>query len=273
MHCHTNASDGALSPQQLLALAEENSVELLAITDHDTISGYLAARSMLSELQAPPMLISGVEISANWQKRSVHIVGLGFNAESELLHTLLQRQEQRRSDRLCLIVERLQKRGIDGLEPLLEQSGIVGRVHIAEKLVELAVVGTIQEAFKRYLGDGKPCAVQTDWPQMSEVVDVISKAGGVSVLAHPLKYKLTWTKLRLLLAAFSETGGDAAELISGKQNPSDTKVLARELSKSALLASQGSDFHKPGLHWQALGRASQMPVGCEPVWPLLIDRA
>lgn len=271
LHCHSTASDGVLTPLAVAALAAERGVEVLALTDHDTVQGLAAVRQWLAGFERPPFqLISGVEVSAQWGKRGVHIVGLGFDEKDPALLQFLESQLQRRRLRAEQMLERLAKRGFTGLDDLLLQPGIVGRLHIARRLVELGAVETVDLAFKRYLGDGKPAYVSTQWPTMAQAIDVITAAGGQAVLAHPLKYKMTLTKLRALLADFAVAGGAACEVVSGKQVPSDSRRLWRDCERLGLLASRGSDFHRPGLAWQALGMSSALPAGCKPVWPLLL---
>ena len=136
----------------------------------------------------------------------------------------------------------------------LAAGGSLGRPHFARYLVESGAVANPQQAFKRYLAVGKPAYVRTQWAEIVQVCGWISAAGGVAVLAHPLKYKVTLTKLRALLVAFKEAGGQGMEVISGAQTPDQTKRLATLAAQFGLHASVGSDFHQPGQPWAALGR-------------------
>ncbi len=271
-HTHTTASDGELCPQELLRRAVEKGVDLLAITDHDSIDGYLDAREKLKVLanaEQQIRLISGVELSCVWSGVLVHIVGLGFDADSPFLRDKLRQQQLARIERAQLIGEKLKKYGFPGgfeYASTLAGESQVGRPHFARFMVEMGHVDTIQAAFKKYLGAGKPGDVKHTWPAMNSVVDWIKSCGGVAVVAHPLHYKITATKLRALLTDFKSAGGQAVEVISGRQMQDKTQYLAQLAEQFELHASVGSDFHKPGTSWSEIGNAGSLPSRCVPVW-------
>ncbi len=267
LHCHSTASDGALSPAALIERAAGCGVSHLALTDHDTIAG-LGEADRAARAQGI-VLIPGVELSCLWKSRTIHIVGLDFDPEEPRFRQALQQQNDNRWARARMICERLDKLGIDDL--LLratEAAGgdVPGRPHFAEVLVGAGVVRNAAQAFKRYLGNGKAGDVKAYWPELPEVVHWINGAGGIAVLAHPRKYQLTATKLRELTADFRRAGGKAIEVSTSGQSSGDLGFLAELCRKEKLLASQGSDFHFPGAPWCELGRIMKMPDGLEPVW-------
>lgn len=267
LHCHSTASDGALSPAALVARAAEKGVTHLALTDHDTISGLSEAASAARahEIQ----LIPGTELSCLWKSRTIHIVGLDFDPAHPGLLAALDQQNENRWARARMIASRLEKLAVpDLLDRATVRAGgdVPGRPHFAEVLVEQGVVRNAAQAFKRYLGTGKAGDVKAYWPDLSEVVNWINAAGGIAVLAHPRKYQLTATKLRELTADFRRAGGRALEVSTSGQSSGDLGFLAELCRKEQLLASQGSDFHFPGAPWCELGRIMKMPDGLAPVW-------
>jgi len=269
LHCHSDQSDGALSPELLVQRAKQMGVTSLALTDHDTVSG--VARAINEAKRHDIELIAGIEFSSQWQGRSIHIVGLNINISSDVIQRATRLQGEVRRQRALTIAERLQKIGVSGaFEGALRFAGDaeIGRPHFARFLVEQGKVTNVTQAFKRYLGAGKLGDVKNQWPQMEEVVTCILDAGGVAVLAHPAKYKMTRTKLCVLVEAFKAAGGQAIEVISGKQPVSLTTNLAKIALQYDLAASCGSDFHVPDQPWQELGSAGQLPVTAdlEPVW-------
>ncbi|WP_375193506.1 PHP domain-containing protein [Marinobacter sp.] len=267
LHCHSTASDGALSPAALVARAAEKGVTHLALTDHDTISGLseAATAARTHDIQ----LIPGTELSCLWKSRTIHIVGLDFDPADPGLLAALEQQNDNRWARARMIASRLEKLAVpDLLDRATVRAGgdVPGRPHFAEVLVERGVVRNAAQAFKRYLGTGKAGDVKAYWPDLSEVVNWINAAGGIAVLAHPRKYQLTATKLRELTADFRRAGGRALEVSTSGQSSGDLGFLAELCRKEQLLASQGSDFHFPGAPWCELGRIMKMPDGLAPVW-------
>lgn len=270
LHCHTNFSDGLLSPEAVIARAKERGVSVLAITDHDTIAGVGIAQK--AALESGITLISGIEFSSQWGKGGVHIVGLGVDINSPALMTAVEFQEQARNARAVAIAYRLSKAGVPGaLQGAQEIAGsaTLGRPHFAQYLVAIGAVKNINAAFKKYLGAGKPADVKYQWPMMDQVIEWIHAAGGIAVLAHPAKYELTRTKMCALISSFAAAGGDALEVISGLQQSALTEDLLRIASSYSLHASCGSDFHMPDQPWQELGSFGCLPAHAKPVWELL----
>ncbi|OEY67143.1 PHP domain-containing protein [Marinobacter sp. X15-166B] len=267
LHCHSTASDGALSPRALLERASEMGVTHLAVTDHDTLAGLAEARDAAHQLGVA--LINGVELSCVWRSHTIHIVGLDFDHQDVRFLAALDGQHENRWRRARTIAGKLSRRNPDALLALATAHAgddVPGRPHFARALVEQGVVKDINQAFKRHLGAGKPGDVKAFWPELDEVVRWLVEAGGIAVLAHPKKYRLTATKLRQLVADFRRAGGQALEVSTSGQTATDMAFLAELCKKENLWASQGSDFHFPGAAWSELGRISKLPDGLAPVW-------
>ncbi|MFI2810533.1 MULTISPECIES: PHP domain-containing protein [Microbulbifer] len=270
LHCHSTASDGILSPEALVSRAKSHGVSLLALTDHDTLAGLAAARA--AGAAEGVSILPGIELTASWGRRQVHIVGLNVDPASAALASAIRERERLRRERAARIAACLEKRGFSGaLEGAREVAaeGVLGRPHFARWLVNAGHVDSEQQAFKRYLGAGKAGDVMVEWPSLEETVGSIRASGGTAVLAHPLKYGLTRTRLALLLEAFQACGGEAAELLCGRQNPVQTADLRRLMERHApqLRCSLGSDFHRPDQPWRELG-CVHLPADVEPVWNL-----
>ncbi len=271
LHCHTTASDGQLTPNELIERAKQQGVSRLAITDHDSMDGYfeVCEQADVEVEREQFQLIAGVELSCIWGKALIHIVGLKVDPKVPVLVEGLQSQQLAREQRAVIIAQKLEKLGFSGaLEyaSALAGDGQVGRPHFARFLVEKGHVSSISQAFKKYLGAGKPGDVKLTWPALETVVSWIVASGGQAVLAHPLKYKMTATKLRALIADFKAAGGVAIEVVSGKQTADQTQHLAQLSQRYQLLASIGSDFHQPDQPWNELGQMGELPKSCEPVW-------
>ncbi|MBS0847220.1 PHP domain-containing protein [Citrobacter sp. JGM124] len=268
LHSHTSASDGVLSPDALVQRAVDMRVNVLAITDHDTVAGIAPARQAIADANLPLQLVSGVEISTLWENIEIHVVGLNIEETHPQITHLLRAQSERRQQRAVLIAERLDKAKIPGaLEGAMRhaQGGEITRGHFARFLVEEKRANSIADVFKKYLAKGKTGYVAPQWCTIQQAIDVIHQAGGQAVLAHPARYGLSAKWLKRLLAYFSECGGDAMEVAQCQQAPNERTLLASYARQFNLLASQGSDFHQP-CAWIELGRKLWLPAGVEPVW-------
>ncbi len=265
LHCHSNLSDGALSPKKLVDLAVQRGVDMLSITDHDSIACY----QQISQPTGDIKIVTGIEFSTTWCNRGIHIVGLNIDLNNTALLQGVNHQSIAREERAQKIAEKLQNFGFEnclqGAEKFTE-GGQLGRPHFARYLVEIGAVTTVQQAFKRYLGAGKAGDVKQHWADLEQVIAWIRSAGGIAVLAHPTKYNMTRTKLSELLEQFMTMGGEGMEVISGSQSPSVTQSMAALCQKFGLLASCGSDFHSPDQPWAALGKVPTLPNQCKPVW-------
>ncbi|XKE44928.1 PHP domain-containing protein [Halomonas organivorans] len=268
LHMHSTASDGALPPEALVRLCGQRGLTHIALTDHDTMAGVAAAQQ--AGALAGVAVLPATELSTQWRGINIHVVGLLPEGPRGRLRDGLVAQAEARERRSATIAERLEKIGLDdALARARAQAGSdrpLGRPDFARALVAAGLVPDTAAAFAKYLGNGKVGDVKAHWPYLSEAVAWILAAGGVAVLAHPLRHKLTRRKRGLLLDDFREAGGQAAELVSGFQNPDITRDLARQLQERDLLASVGSDFHFPGGHLSP-GTMSPVPrTAVAPVW-------
>ncbi|MBM7341162.1 RNase RNM [Pantoea coffeiphila] len=268
LHSHTTASDGLLTPEQLVLRAVEHRVGVLAVTDHDTTDGVQPAREAIERHQLPLQLIAGVEVSSLWENHEIHIVGLGVDITHPGLVAFLAEQGERRMARARMIAERLEKAGIPGaLEAALDlaQGGAVTRGHFARFLIATGKADTMQKVFKNYLARGKTGYVPPQWCTIKQAVDAIHDSGGRAVLAHPGRYGLSAKWLKRLIAHFSEQGGEAMEVAQCQQAPQERTQLARYAQEYQLAGSQGSDFHQP-CAWIELGKKLWLPGGVDAVW-------
>jgi hypothetical protein len=260
-HTHTLASDGALAPSALVARAVEAGISRLAITDHDTLAGYLTARDACPDGLD---LVSGVELSCLWSGVGIHVLGLGVDVESPDLQAGLATLAEAREARALEIAARLERRGFAGAweGARVEAAGSqLGRPHFARWLVRAGHLPDEATAFRRYLGAGKVGDVKTGWPTLAEACRWVCAASGIAVLAHPLQYRLTRMKLRRLLTAFVDAGGQGLEVLSGRQDAAQVGELKRLAGDFGLCASAGSDFHRDSPYGPQLGVESRVLEG------------
>jgi predicted metal-dependent phosphoesterase TrpH len=246
LHTHSHASDGALAPAELLKDAVAAGVQCFALTDHDTVAGYRWLRDASPVLPEGFRLLAGVELSCVWSGVTVHVVGLGMDIDDPGFTAGLERLDAARKARAGIIAERLEALGMPGaLEGARSVAGAsqIGRPHFAEWMLAQGHVTDLKKAFDKYLGNGKTGDVKTCWPALAEVVAWITAAGGTAVLAHPLKYRLTRTKLKRLIVDFIACGGTGFEVYSGRQTREQTQDLCRLARDHGLQVSVGSDFH------------------------------
>jgi len=267
LHSHSTASDGALSPTELVIRAKAQNVTALALTDHDTVSGLNEAIETANLMEIN--LIPGIELSTTWKKRCLHIVGLNIDPYSKILLEGLKCQQSIRAERAKTIALKLEKKGIQGAYDAVvaaSKNGMITRSHFADFLLKKNHVSRGQEAFDRYLGDGKPAYVATIWADLSDAINWIQQAGGVAVLAHPLRYKMTASWMRRLLVEFKAIGGEGIEVITGRSSKEDIRISCNYAEKFELAGSVGSDFHTPKNQWIELGRFPQLSEGIQPIW-------
>jgi len=267
LHCHSIASDGSLSPTELVNFAITQGVDVLALTDHDNTAGIAEAQGIADKRGL--RLIPGVEISVSWGAITVHILGLGVEPECQVLQAGLSKLREFRIWRATEMDKRLAKHGINNalLGAKKYATGeIIGRTHFAHYLVEQGICKDFKSVFKKYLTNGKPGHVAGDWALLEDAIGWINAAGGQAVIAHPARYRLSATKLRNLIDDFKSHGGVGLEVVSGSHTRSDCQKMAKVANDFELLASCGSDFHGPEIAWTQLGKIPALPRSCVPVW-------
>jgi len=269
-HTHSHFSDGVLAPAALVERARARGVATLALTDHDTTAGLHEAREACAA--AAIDFVPGVELSASWRGQTIHIVGLEIDAQHRGLDTHMSQVLARRQSRLAEIGDRLEKRArLPGRELAAAASACAAptRLHLARLLVARGFARDTQQAFDRWLNRNTPGHVPAEWPSFDTVMSVLRDSGGIPVLAHPHRYRLSAGQLRELAAAFVQQGGAALEASMAGMSPNDAERIASLCRRFKLHASMGSDFHDPAVPWNPLGRWLKLAAGLEPVTKLL----
>jgi len=268
LHCHSVVSDGTLTPEVLAERAQANGVHLWALTDHDELGGQERARAAANALKMD--YVSGVEISVTWMGQTIHIVGLGIDANHAGIIEGLRQTRNGRANRAKLMAEQLLKVGIPGAyEGALHFAGnhdLISRTHFARYLVEQGVCRDTEEVFKKYLVEDKPGYVPHQWATLDNAVAWIKGAGGVAVIAHPGRYKLTALQMGELYQHFKDIGGLGIEVITGSHSPDQYKTYGKIAQQYGFLASRGSDFHDPDESHVDLGTLPHLPDHLTPVW-------
>ncbi len=242
LHTHTNASDGVLTPEELILKIKSKGLKTIAITDHDTIKGYQQAVDIAEKENI--CLIPGVEITALWGDKEVHILAYYFDPENEPFQQLLLRQKRARILRMKAIVEELKKQGIDiDMDEVRAESGPgnVGRPHAASVLISKGYVASVAEAFIRYLSTEKLEDIKTEYATITEVIEITRAAGGVLSLAHPGPI-YSQNEIDELL----NFGIDGIECIHPSHNFNVQQSFKRLAKSRNLLVTGGSDYHGKG---------------------------
>lgn len=274
LHCHSIVSDGTLTPEALAQRAAANGVELWALTDHDEIGGQLraAAAAKANGLR----YLTGAEISVTFAGETVHIVGLGFDAEDPRMQQGLADTRDGRGPRALEMAAGLAKVGIHGAyEGALKFVGnpaLISRTHFARFLVEAGHCKDTPEVFRKYLTEGKPGYVPHRWASLKDAVQWITQGGGIAVIAHPGRYKFTANEEYALFSEFKAHGGRGVEVVTGSHSPAEYVEYAAMARDFGLAASRGSDFHSPDESHTDLGALPFLPGDLTPVWELLADR-
>ena len=274
LHCHSVISDGTLTPEELAARAKTNGVELWALTDHDEIGGQ--HRAAAAAKAQGMRYLTGTEISITFIGKTVHIVGLGFDADDLTLKQGLMQTRGGRGQRAMEMSDGLAKVGIHGAyEGALKFVGnpeLISRTHFARYLVESGVCKETNEVFRKYLTEGKPGFVEHRWATLRDAVSWITAAGGVAVIAHPARYKFTANEEYALFTEFKNHGGRGVEVVTGSHTAAEYVTYADTAREFGLAASRGSDFHSPDESHTDLGTLPYLPGELTPVWELLADR-
>ncbi|MCE2679632.1 MAG: PHP domain-containing protein [Burkholderiales bacterium] len=268
LHCHSNVSDGKLSPAELARVAHENGVRVWALTDHDEIGGIAQAACAAKALGLH--FIAGVEISVTWANETLHIVGLNVSPDdNSLLHGLASVRAGREA-RAREMSGQLALAGIEGAyEGAMKYVGnpdLISRTHFARFLVSQGCCADVSEVFQKYLTPGKPGYVPHQWATLTQAVGWIKAAGGQAVIAHPGRYRLTDLMMHALLEEFKELGGEGIEVVTGSHTVDQYARFAKVSLSYGFKASRGSDFHGPGESRVALGALPALPDGCVPIW-------
>ena len=266
LHCHSNFSDGKLSPEDLTILMHSKDVKLFSLTDHDTTAGCGIASKVSKSLGMA--FIPGVEISSKHFDKSLHILGIGIDESNVELQEFLSSNRQIRRNRQEEILTRLEHFNIHiraEIEDFSENHS-PGRSHFAEALVKNNYADNKGEAFKKFLIKGGAAYVNTPWPDIRKVIAKIHVAGGQAVLAHPGRYGYSLPGLRALFRQFRDAGGDGAEVSSGPQALGVVQRLSQLCNKFGLKVSGGSDFHDPASPWVKAGEYQQIPKRLTRIW-------
>lgn len=269
LHCHSTASDGTLSPSEVVQRAQLHGVTSLALTDHDTVDGQAEAAN--AAIKANIHFIPGIEISTTWENKCFHILGLNIDPKNITLVSGIKDLQTLRSERAQKIAHKLEKRRIpNSYEAVIKMAkgGMITRAHFANFLLSQNYVSTQQQAFDRYLGKGKTAFVSTTWADLEAAVNWITEAGGIAVVAHPMRYNLTASWMRRFLSYFKQIGGQGIEVITGRSTPDEIRRSIVFAKQYELASSVGSDFHTPDNPWVELGRLAPLEDNTPPVWDL-----
>ena len=279
LHTHSDRSDGTLAPHMLVAEALRRQVQMLALTDHDTVAGCGEARAACDTAAASgaqaPLFIAGIELTCEWLGREIHVVGLDIDVRDVALTAHIASLQQLRRERLGAIGRRLDAAGLPGSElagGILASATSATRMHLARALVATGHAADTDQAFERWLKRGRPAHVPAQWPELTAVVQRIRDAGGLAVLAHPQRYTLSAGGLRELAAGFKAAGGGGIEVSIAGIGPADTDRLATLARRFDLAGSVGSDFHAPGIPWRPVGRFAKLPDRIRPIYEELQRR-
>ena len=268
LHCHSNISDGVLSPAEVAQRAKANGVDLWALTDHDELDGIPLARLAAAEIGLE--YVTGLEISVTWAGQTVHIVGLNIDETNEQLSLGLKATRSGRQRRAREMAAQLDKAGIpnayEGALKFVGNPDLISRTHFARYIIERGLCASLPEVFRHYLIEGKPGFIAHRWATLSQAVGWIRGAGGVAVVAHPGRYKFTKLESDEFFNAFKDLGGKAIEVITGSHTVDQYAIFAKVAQRYGFEASRGSDFHGPGESRVDLGSLPLFPPGLIPVW-------
>ena len=274
LHCHSVVSDGTLTPEALAQRAAANGVDLWALTDHDEIGGQ--QRAAAAARAAGMRYLTGTEISVSFAGQTVHIVGLGFDADDAAMREGLHGTRGGGEARAREMSAQLERAGIAGAyEGALRFVGnpeLISRTHFARFLVESGVCKDTYEVFRRFLTEGKPGFVPHRWAALRDAVRWISDAGGVAVIAHPARYRFTANEEYALFSEFKAHGGRGVEVVTGSHSDAEALRYADVAKEFGLAASRGSDFHSPEESRTDLGLLPYLPGHLTPVWELVAHR-
>ena len=274
LHSHSLASDGLLKPAAVAMRARAGGVDVWALTDHDETSGLAEAKEAAEALGM--RFIPGVEISVTWRPSpaqkdvTIHVVGLNIDPHNEVLAAGLKgirSGRDERARRMALDLEIAGVRGaFEGAKKYAINPELLSRTHFARYLVEVGMVSSTHQAFNRYLTEGKPGYVEHEWASLPQAMEWILGAGGVPVVAHPGRYKLSTPQLNRFFGEFQQLGGGAIEVMTGSHTSEQYKHFAEVCRCFGFRASRGSDYHGPGESRVEPGSLPPLPRDLTPVW-------
>ncbi len=274
LHCHSVVSDGTLTPEELAARAAANGVQLWSLTDHDEISGQHRAAAAARALGM--RYLTGTEISVTFADQTVHIIGLGFDADDAHMREGLAQTRSGRDQRAREMAEQLDRAGIpgayEGARRYVGNPDLISRTHFARFLVDAGVCRDTNEVFHRYLVEGKPGYAPHNWASLKSAVQWITGAGGMAIIAHPARYRFTANEEFALFHEFKAHGGTGVEVVTGSHTAAEYLTYGDAAREFGLAASRGSDFHSPGESHTDLGQLPFLPGSLTPVWELVADR-
>lgn len=267
LHMHSIFSDGVFTPEELAKKAYDNGVELISLTDHDETAGLERMKEAASELGMD--FVTGCEVSTDFGAVPIHIVGLNFDPKNEALQKLLKGIRAKRFNRALKMADKLEALGLrgalEGARKEAANSMLIARPHFADWLVKIGKAEDRQDAFRKWVGTGKPACVPREPTPIATAVRAISDAGGIPVLAHPGRYPLKSWAFDEMLAQFTAAGGRAFEVTTGSHKPGQAEIYAKLAEKYGFWASTGSDFHFEGSPAQP-GLQGDLPSNLDLVW-------
>jgi len=271
LHCHSTVSDGMLPPAEVVARAAGNGCRWLALTDHDDLDGLGVAAQTAAALGMG--FVPGVEVSVSWRDVTLHIVGLAIDPADTTLRQGLAQVRSGRAERAAQMADGLARIGIgdalQGAYRYASNPALISRAHFARFLVEKGHARDTGAVFKRFLVKGKPGYVRHQWATLGDAVEWIHAAGGLAVIAHPGRYRVSAQGMQDLLREFRELGGDGIEVITSSHSTEDYRRFNALAQEAGLLASVGSDFHAPEESWMDVGGVPDLPLSATPVWEAL----
>ncbi len=261
LHSHSNMSDGSLSPSDLIDLAVESNLSVIALTDHDTLDGIKEARNAVNKVNdkgACITFVPGVEISVDYKGKNIHVLGLLIDEDSKVLNKALIDAKENRSNRNEKMASNFRQAGIpitiDKLQneddiknfdkdSLKENDTVITRGHFATYLIENGYASSTEDAFDKYLGKDGPYYVSRDHLSPQEGIDLIHMAKGLAFMAHPFLYGFSDEELEDVIDEFKEMGLDGIEALHSSHSKDQENTLLELANKHNLLITGGSDFH------------------------------
>jgi predicted metal-dependent phosphoesterase TrpH len=267
LHNHSYYSDGVLSPSDVVRLAKEQECDMFALTDHDTVDGLAEAKIEADKLDL--QFVPGVEVSAMWSNMTIHILGLGIDANNKILQDGLKQHQEFRQVRAEKMARGLGGAGVVGAmekTQAIAETGMITRTHFAQMLIQEGICKDMKSVFRRFLTGKKPGGVGSKWAQYDEVIEWIHAAGGVAVLAHPLRYGMTNTKVKRMMSDLAANDCDGVEVVTGTSSAEEVELTSRWADELSLLASIGSDYHGWPNQRINIGNLQNLPNADKAIW-------